>query len=194
VFVLVSATPDALLSTVLSRCQRLRFGELSVDDVTQALVRDHQYEETEARAAAVDAAGSIGRALSAASADVTEARAMARHVLEQAARISDPGRRIDVARDVTPQGGNRTPGAERDQLAACLRAMASLLRDIGVAGMRGESAVLANADLAPQLRALAPAFDSDRIVRAYASVDQALMALERNASPKVVADWLVLHL
>jgi len=194
VFVLVSAAPDALLPTVLSRCQRLRFGELSAEDVATALIRDHEYDEKEARAAAADASGSIGQALSAASADVAEAREMAQLLLERAARLSDPSRRLDLAREVTPAGGKMTPAAERDQLAACLRAMASLLRDIGLLSAQGESAVLANADMAPQLRALAGAFDSDRAVRAYASVDEALTALERNASPKVVADWLVLQL
>lgn len=194
VFVLVSATPDALFPTVLSRCQRLRFGELSIEDVAQALMRDHDYEESEARAAAADAGGSIGLALSAASGDVAEARDMARQLLERAARTSQPAQRIDLAREVTPSGGNKTSAAEREELAACLRAMASLLRDVGLLGAQGEAAVLANADLAPQLRALAGVFDSDRAVRAYASVDQALTALERNASPKVVADWLVLQL
>ena len=72
--------------------------------------------------------------------------------------------------------------------------MASLLRDLGLLSAQGDAATLANADLAPQLRALSGVFDSDRAVRAYASVDQALTALERNASPKVVADWLVLQL
>lgn len=194
VFVLVSATPDSLLPTVLSRCQRLRFGELSVDDVAQALVRDHEYDEKEARAAAADSGGSLGQALLAASADVAEARDMAHLLLERAARMSDPSRRIELAREVTPSGGKMTPAAEREQLSACLRAMASLLRDIGLLGAQGESAVLANADLAPQLRAIAGAFEGDRAVRAYASVDQALTALERNASPKIVADWLVLQL
>ncbi len=194
VFVLVSATPDALLPTILSRCQRLRFGELSADDVAQALVRDYEYDEAEARAAAADAGGSIGQALAAASADVAEAREMAQLLLERTARTPDPSRRIDLAREVTPAGGKLTPAVERDQLAACLRAMASLLRDIGLLGAQGDSAVLANADLAPQLRAIASAFDGDRTVRAYASVDQALSALERNASPKIVADWLVLQL
>jgi DNA polymerase-3 subunit delta' len=192
-FVLISATPDSLLPTVLSRLQRLRFGELAADDVAQALMRDHEYQETEARAAAVDASGSIGRALSAASADVAEAREMARLLLERTARTSDPARRIELAREVTPTG-SKQPGVEREELAACLRAMASLLRDIGLIGAQGESAVLANADLAPQIRAIAGAFDGDRAVRAYASVDQALTALERNASPKIVADWLVLQL
>lgn len=194
VFVLVSASPDALLPTVLSRCQRLRFGELSTEDVATALIRDHGYDEKEARAAAADAGGSIGQALSASSADVAEAREMAQMLLERAARLPDPSRRLDLAREVTPTGGKMTPAVERDQLAACLRAMGSLLRDIGLLSAQGESAVLANADLAPQLRALAGAFDSDRAVRAYASVDEALTALERNASPKVVADWLVLQL
>jgi DNA polymerase-3 subunit delta' len=194
VFVLVSATPDALLPTALSRCQRLRFGELSADDVAQALMRDHEYEESEARAAAADAGGSIGQALSAASADVAEARDMARQLLERAARVSQPSQRIDLARQVTPTGGNKTSAAEREELAACLRAMASLLRDIGLLAAQADAASLANADLAPQLSALAGAFDSERTVRAFASVDQALTALERNASPKLVADWLVLQL
>jgi DNA polymerase-3 subunit delta' len=194
VFVLISSMPDALLPTVLSRCQRLRFGELSAADVADALMRDHDYEEAEARAAAVDADGSIGRALSAASANVSEAREMALRLLEQTARTSDPGRLIDVARDVTPAGGGKTSGGERDQLAACLRALASLLRDIGLVGAQGEAAVLANADRAPQLRALARTFDSDRTVRAYAAVNEALDAIQGNAGPKVVADWLVLQL
>ena len=194
VFVLVSAAPDALLPTVRSRCQRLRFGDLSADDVTQALIRDHDYDESKARAAAADAGGSIGDALSAASVDVAEAREMARQLLERAAKASQPSQRIELARQVTPTGGSKAPGVEREELAACLRAMASLLRDIGLLGAQGDAAVLANADLAVQVRALARSFDSDRTVRAFSSVDQALTALERNASPKVVADWLVLHL
>ena len=194
IFVLISAAPDALLPTVRSRCQRLRFGELSADDVARALMRDHEFEESEARAAASDAGGSIGHALSAASVDVAEAREMARQILERAARASQPSQRIDLARQVTPTGEKKQPGVEREELAACLRAMASLLRDIGLLGSEGDESMLANTDLAPQLRTLAGAYDSDRAVRAFTSVDQALTALERNASPKVVADWLVLQL
>ena len=74
IFVLVSSMPDALLPTVLSRCPRLRFGPLSAAEVAQALMRDHGYAEADARAAAADADGSIGRALAAESADLTEAQ------------------------------------------------------------------------------------------------------------------------
>ena len=46
---------------------------LSAAEVAQALVRDHRYSEADARAAAADADGSVGRALAADSADLTEA-------------------------------------------------------------------------------------------------------------------------
>jgi len=205
VFVLVSSMPDALLPTVRSRLPRLRFGALSAAEVTEALMRDHEYAEPEARAAAADADGSIGRALAAESADLAVARESARQLLEQTARVSDPSRLLDAAKLLTPSGAGQGGGAgrsvqgrrsgnERDQLAACLRALASLLRDLGILATRADARTLANADLAPQLESLTKAYDSERSMRAYTAVDRALAALERNASPKVVADWLVLQL
>ena len=191
-FILVSSMPDALLPTVRSRCPRLRFGVLAPREVAEALIRDHEYEEVDARAAAADADGSIGRALAAESVDLTEARDAARHLLEQTAKTSDPSRRLEAVKELT--GGPSRGAGERDQMAACLRAMATLLRDLGILATRADRGALANADLVPQLEPLARTFTGERSMRAYAAVDQALAALERNASPKVVADWLVLQL
>jgi len=193
IFILVSAMPDALLPTVLSRCPRLRFGPLSAADVAGALVANHGYSDGDARAAASDADGSIGRALEMDSADLADAREEAGRLLEQAARVSDLSRRIDAVRDLTASKGGG-PGAERDQLAACLRALASLLRDTSILALGGDRRMLGNADLEQPLTALSRTFDARRSMSAYAAVDEALAALERNASPKVVADWLVLQL
>jgi len=191
-FILVSSIPDALLSTVRSRCQRLRFGLLTPSEVAEVLQRDHDWTESDARAAASDAGGSVGRALSAAAADVSAARERARALLEQTARGGDPGRRLELVRDLTARRG--TAASERDQLAACCRALASMVRDVGLLATGADRRALANADLAPRLEPLAAAYDGARSVRAYAAVDRALAALERNASPKVVADWLALQL
>jgi hypothetical protein len=79
-------------------------------------------------------------------------------------------------------------------MAVCLRAMSSLLRDLGVLSNRADPAMLANADLRDDLGRLTAAFDSERSTRAFNAVDQALAALDRNVNPKVVADWLVLQL
>jgi len=192
IFLLVSSLPDALLPTVRSRCPRLRLSPLSPAEVADVLVRDHDYAEADARAAAADAEGSVGRALSAEAADLTEARAAAQRILEQAARTGDPSRLIDSVKDVVGKKGSSA--GEREQLAACLRATASLLRDLGLLAVHADTATLANTDLQPQLQALSRSYDGDRATRAYSAVDQALAALERNASPKVVVDWVVLQI
>ena len=192
IFLLVSSLPDALLATLRSRCPRMRFGTLLPGEVAEVLVRDHRYSETEARAAAADADGSVGRALSAESADLVEARETATRVLQQAARAHDPVARVNTAQDLSPKKGS--PMNERDQLAACLRVMASVLRDLGLMASRADEAVLANTDIRAELDALSRSYDANRSVRAYTAVDEALAALERNANAKVVADWLVLQL
>ena len=103
-----------------------------------------------------------------------------------------PSRRLDAARQVT--GKKSSPAGEREQLAACLRALGSLLRDVGILASGGDTRLIGNTDLEAQLASLARTFDSRRSANAYAAVDEALAALERNASPKIVADWLVLQL
>jgi DNA polymerase-3 subunit delta' len=192
IFILVSSMPDALLPTVLSRCSRLRFGPLTPGEVTDALTTLHEYSETDARAAAIEAEGSVGRALEMQSADLVEAREAAQRLLDQMARTPDPARRIDVAKDLTSQKGS--PAAEREQLASSLRALSSLLRDLGILASGGDARLLANADLQPALQRLLTVFNGERSHRAFSAVDAALAALERNASPKIVADWLVLQL
>jgi DNA polymerase-3 subunit delta' len=88
----------------------------------------------------------------------------------------------------------RGGGTDRDELTRRLLALASLLRDLGLLLSRADERYLANADLKPLLGGLTKAFDADRTVSAFSAVDKAVTALERNASPKIVADWLAFQL
>jgi DNA polymerase-3 subunit delta' len=192
VFLLISSTPDALLATVRSRCPRLRFGPLSASEVAGVLVRDHGYAEAEARAVAAGADGSVGQALTASSVDVVGARNAAEQLLVRITKLSDPGSRLALVKDLA--GGKGAPAADRTALAACLTALLSLLRDVSVLASRADRRVLAHADLEADLARLTAGWGSSRILRAFAAVDRALYALDRNAGAKVVADWLVLRL
>lgn len=191
-FTLVSSSPDALLATVRSRCSQLRFSPLTAGEVAGVLTRDHDYSEEDARAAASEADGSVGAALAAGSVDLVEARAVARRVLAGAARTGDPARRLDLAKDLAPAKATRV--GERDHLVVILRMMASLVRDVSILAVGGDARTLANPDLERELEPLTKAFAADRATRAFAAVDRALAELERNVSPKVLADWLVLQL
>jgi DNA polymerase-3 subunit delta' len=191
-FILVTSAPDTLLATVRSRCPRLPFRPLDAADVARALVKTGR-TEAEARAIAATAGGSIRAALDAAGGDLVEARDVAVRVLTQAAGSEDPRRRIELAKDLLEKTG-AGGGKDRDQLATHLRAMSSILRDVELISLQGDTgAALANADVRPSLDRLT-AFRGQRGVDAFSAVDRALVALERNASVKVVADWLVLHL
>jgi DNA polymerase-3 subunit delta' len=193
VFILVTARPDVLLATVRSRCPQLRFRPLSADDIASALVARGQHSETEAHAVAATADGSLGQALEASAGELVEARDVAQRVLAYAAATKDAARRIEGAKELltkTGAGGD----SERDQLSSHLRAMASLLRDVEVLATDADVRTLANPDVRPALERLTDAYRGERGVRAFGAVDRALVALDRNAGVKLVADWLVLQL
>jgi DNA polymerase III subunit delta' len=186
-FVLVSSRSDLLLPTVRSRCQRLRFGRLAAEDVAGVLVQSHGYSKVDAQAAAAVADGSVGVALAGGMEDFLEAREAASEALQGVAGSIDPRRRLDTAKTLAGAG-------DRDDVRLRLRALASILRDLGVVGANADRRHLANADMAGVLGRLAGAYDRERVSNAFSAVDRALEAIDRNASPKIVADWLAFQL
>ncbi|MGE5813383.1 MAG: ATP-binding protein [Acidobacteriota bacterium] len=191
VFILVSAVADSLLPTVRSRSYRLRFGRLSEVDVTQVLQQKHHFDEVQARAASAIADGSVGRALAAEQGELVEAREFAARLLQSVA-TGRAAQRLEAGKAFV--AGPRNGAVDRSTMGDRLLAVSSILRDLGILASRAEDSLLANADLKAQLGRLLPAFAADRVVRAFSSVDQAVSALERNASPKIVADWVSLEI
>jgi DNA polymerase-3 subunit delta' len=193
VFVLVTARPDALLPTVRSRCSRLRFGRLRPAEIARALVRDHGYTEEEACTMAALSGGSLGRALEASADEFDDVRKAACQALRAVAGAADARGRLDSVQ-VLVGGGAAAAALERETLAARLTVLLSLFRDLAILSTRAHGDALANLDLTSELQALSGFYERDRAVRAFAAADRALSALRGNASPKIVADWLVLQL
>ncbi len=189
-FVLITVRPDVLLPTVRSRCQRLRFGRLAPGDVAAVLRRDHGFADDAAHAVGALADGSVGQALAGETEAYTEARQKALTLLRMAASSADPRRRLAAAKVF---GGDWGGKVEREELARRLRLLSSMLRDLGLLGSRVDEKAMANVDEAANLRGLLASFDRDRTIRAFLAADQALAALDRNASPRIVADWLALQ-
>ena len=183
-FVLVTSRPDLLLPTVRSRCQRVWFGPLGPADTAQVLMRDHGFAEKDAHAAAALAEGSLAHALEGDTEAYVEAREAAMSMLGTVAHAPNSMQRLAAARAL---GRDKV---DRDELGRRLRLVSSVLRDLGVLQAHVEDRALANGDLKPALQRLLPAFEGDRAVRAFTAVEKALDALDRNASPKIVADWL----
>jgi DNA polymerase-3 subunit delta' len=195
-FVLVSARPDMLLDTVRSRCPLLRFGRLPVEAVAQLLVDQHGFEAHAARDAAFASDGSPGRALVEMSEQGGLIRQLATQVIAGVATAS-PVQRLRMAALLLEPGETRSRRAratrfssERDQLNERLEAVAGMLRDLG-AMAAGADARWLSRDPSPDLAALGGRLGAARLARAFDAVERARAALDRNASSKVVADWIV---
>jgi DNA polymerase-3 subunit delta' len=189
VFILVTSRPDTLLPTVRSRCGHLRFGRLQVADVAEVLERSHEYSHEDALAAAAASDGSVRRALDLEADEFAAARSDAEDLLQVAGR--DPRTRLEHAKGLL-KGGSAAP-AEREHLGARLQAMTSVLRDLGLLASGADTRLLANLDRRQALDALSRSLNAHRLERAFAAVTRAQDALDRNVSPKVVADWLAMN-
>jgi len=192
VFIMTTAVPGALLPTVRSRSMTLRFGRLTAGEVSAVLVRDHEHTEADARAVAALADGSVGQALSLGSTDVAVLRETALLLLTQTASRADVQGRLQVAGAVV--SGPAKKDRSREDLAVLLRLTASMLRDIEAINSGADPRVLANPIVATDLQAIARDFAGDRARDAFVAVDRALFALDRNAGPKVVAEWLSMQI
>ncbi len=199
-FLLVTSAPDVLLPTVRSRCPKLTFRGLDVDDVATVLMRVKfkPGQEGQARVAAATSDGSVRRALEAADEDLVEVRNTALTVLKGVAD-APPGsprdsqrRRVEAAKELLPKGKVQ-PMVEREHLAAHLRVVSSILRDVTFLTTCGAGPALANADVQSDLEELS-AFGGERGRQAFMAVDEGLVALERNAAAKIVADWVMLRI
>ena len=194
-FVLVSARPDKLLATVRSRCPQFRFGPLTPAEIAAELVRSHNYSETDANITAASADGSFKAALDADTDEVSRARDLAARTLLALAAADSPKRRLACAKELVKKSKQDGAIKDRDLLVRRLRALTSILRDVGIFSFRVNDKVLANADLGDELQRMTMSYDSDRVIHGFSAVAEALGRVEdRNANPKIVANWLVFQL
>jgi len=191
-FILVTSQPDLLLPTVRSRCYQLRFAPLADADLVRVLTGSHGMSERDARALAALCDGSVGRALAESAGELNDAREVALQLLSTAASTDQPARRLAVAKTAAAAPSSRVK--DRDALASRLEAAAAFLRDMQILVAGGDRSMLTNADMADDLAALAASYDRERGLAAFAAVERAITALNRQANTKIVADWVSLNL
>jgi DNA polymerase III subunit delta' len=177
---LVSSAPQALLPTIRSRCQLLRFGPLPTATLERHLSTVCGLEPAEARLRAVLSDGSLGAALA------FEAEGY-RGVRDEVLRLleGDPARgglfKLECAQ--------RLADLEDTQLA--LVALRSLLRDLAVARVQGPSEWFLNADVAERITALATSGLAARAIVLAEQAEEMRLALRGNANRLLSMDVLV---
>jgi DNA polymerase-3 subunit delta' len=180
-FVLLAENPERLLSTIRSRCQRLRFGPLP------ALVLDHVLEregiaEAKRGAAVALAEGRADRALALAKDGVADELFASALRIDRTLALHDTGRFIELSEEL----------AKRDDLQLLMETLAAVYRDLAARALglgtdklrfRGKAAELAEHELSPQAAAAR--------VGLLAGLPE---LLARNANPQITLDHLFVQL
>ena len=183
-FVLVTAAPHLLLPTIVSRCQPVRFGSLSRDEVARYLLGRAEIEPDLAASAAAMAAGSIGRALDLVQNPIVQQRGeWLREVQALAGRA-----------DHDLFAFSEALAAERQHAALYLDILRGWFRDqlLFLEGVPIDD--LSNVALAHDLREAARRTDRATLLDQIHRVETAERALRGNAAAQLTFDWLLLHL
>ncbi|MBI2373567.1 MAG: DNA polymerase III subunit delta' [Deltaproteobacteria bacterium] len=185
--ILTSSVPDALLVTVLSRCHRIAFRPVPVDEIARLVMERQGLDEGSARLLASLSKGSIGRALAT---DVEALRAQRDRARDLDAELS-PGGTGGIARALSAA---ETFPAE--DLGEFLDILGVWLRDQVLLALGGDSADVANSDRLDELSDLAKHRSLTEVLRRARALD---LTRHESTSPynpnrRVVVEQLCLAL
>jgi DNA polymerase-3 subunit delta' len=185
--ILITSRPAALLPTIRSRCQTIRFSPLAVAEIEEQLARDKKISRTDAQFLARAARGSIGRALSL---DLESYRAQRDTMLEVLRALSltqDRARLLRVAEEMSD-------AKRKDEYEPRLDVLETLIRDVWMLKVGAPISQLVNEDLRPQLGKISENLESRRAALWLTKIETLREQLAVNINRKVATDALFLSM
>jgi DNA polymerase-3 subunit delta' len=179
ILILILANPRALPPTVLSRCQRVRFRPLTVEDATALLAARDAPAETAGLLARL-CRGQVGLVQEVDLAPLLAVRAAALALLE----VPAPGLALRL--------DERPP--DRASVTAWLDVYWLWFRDALCLAAGADDRCLVNADRRADLAALAGRVPLGALIEAVETLKEAWLALEGNVNPRLVLEATLLRL
>ncbi len=179
--ILVADSTGGVLPTVLSRCLRLRFSPLTVEQAAAVVARRKEVPEDRALLLAALGYGSLGRALAGNDEGVLEER---RECFRRLAGLA-----VDDMRGITALAEEM--GADREKTLRFLEWVKGWLRDIMVLQVTGSPSAIYNRDLLEPLGRAAAERRVSQSTEALAEIDNATRAIHRNFNRRMVLEGFI---
>jgi DNA polymerase III subunit delta' len=183
--ILVTSRPAALLPTIRSRCQTVRFAPLKLDELESYLVNNRKRTGAEARLASHIAHGRPGVALSL---DIDKYRARRDAMLAVLEALATGGDRARLLRAAEELGDAKN----KDEYEPRLGVLEFLIHDIWLLSLGSNDPALVNQDLRAPLARLAANLRPSRPARWLARVEELRTQLAFNVNRRVATDALFL--
>ncbi|HEX8282259.1 MAG TPA: DNA polymerase III subunit delta' [Pyrinomonadaceae bacterium] len=183
--VLVTSRPSALLQTIRSRCQTVRFAPLAAPELESYLVNNGRRAGEEARLAAQLASGRPGVALGL-NLDTYRARRDAMFGVVEA--LASGGDRVRLLRAAEELGDAKN----KEEYEPRLDALEILVRDLWLLALGGDGGRLVNGDLRERLARLAEGVPPPRAARWLTRIEELRGRLAVNVNRRAATDALFL--
>jgi DNA polymerase III subunit delta' len=183
--ILLTARPAALLPTIRSRCQVIRFAPLSALEIEAHLAREKKLSQKDARVLARLSQGSIGRALNADLENYRARREAMLEVLNALVLTKDRARLLRAAEEMND-------AKRKDEYEPRLNVLEILIRDVWALALGVSNEQIVNEDLSAQLSKLSARVESQRAAGWLTLLETLRGQLSVNINRKVATDALFL--
>lgn len=183
--ILTTSNPTALLATIRSRCQVIRFAPIAPDEVEIFLIEQKHLPAADARLLARTAQGSIGQALAVDVETYRDRRDMMLAVLRALTVAFDRAQLLRSAEELAA-------AKDRHEYEQRLDALETLIRDAWALALGRPSETIVNGDLLTQLQQIAGEIRSGQAAAWLSQIEDLRGTLEVNINRKVASDALVL--
>ncbi|MDD4168915.1 MAG: DNA polymerase III subunit delta' [Desulfotomaculaceae bacterium] len=184
VFILLSARPQALLSTILSRCQQLYFKHIPGHKMAPYLSKLYGLKQEEARLLAVLSGGSMGKALDCINGSFQDGRSEA---IKLATMLGAAGvtEALELAGEIS---------TSRNNILNLLDLLTCWYRDLLVWKETGEVDLLFSPDLINKVKIESGVFETSRLVEILVDIEQFKNKIRANTNMRLALEALFLRL
>lgn len=185
--ILTTANPSALLATIRSRCQTVRFAPIDAGKIEKFLIEEKSLPAADAELLGRTCRGSIGRALTI---DVDRYRERREAMLAVLTSLVLTGDRAQLLRSAEQLAASK----DRDEYEQRLEVLETLISDAWALALGREPATIVNADLTRALVEVAGELKSSQAAAWLRQIEELRAALEVNINRRIASDALFLSM
>ncbi|HEY0459978.1 MAG TPA: DNA polymerase III subunit delta' C-terminal domain-containing protein [Pyrinomonadaceae bacterium] len=180
---LITARPDSLLQTIVSRCQTIRFAPVETKDIQQKILGTEKFSPVDAELVARLSAGSIGRALDF---DLEKFRARRETMLNALESLTGKANHLGLLKI----GEEMNDARNKDDYEFYLEILQTLIHDVWVFRQGADEKAFLNVDLRTPLQKLAQTATSRRLAAWLSEIENLRETLAVNVNRKIATDAL----
>ncbi len=184
---LISSRPDALLPTIRSRCQIVRFAPIETNEIENYLLKTKDFSPADAALAARLANGKLGQALAGNVESFKTNRAAMMKVLESILIREDRAELLRIAEEMND-------AKNKDDYETRLDILQNLIHDVWTMRHRADAKLLINFDIAADLQRFANNAEAKKLAAWLAEIEILREQLAVNLNRKIATDALFMQM